>query len=73
MLTLSGTGIGGGIVIGRARVLESRLIDVPRYRIDAAQTQFELERLDTAIAAVRGELAALASQLPKEAPAEVQA
>ena len=33
MFSLHGTGIGGGIVVGRAVVLESRLIDVPRYRI----------------------------------------
>ena len=37
MFSLHGTGIGGGIVIGRARVLESRQRDVVRYRLQPGQ------------------------------------
>ncbi len=73
MFSLHGTGIGGGIVVGRAVVLESRLIDVPRYRIALEQRPAELGRLDRAIDVVRLELANLAEQLPADAPPEAQA
>jgi len=73
MFCLHGTGIGGGIVIGRAVVLESRLIDVPRYRIDASMRSRELERLQRAMDTVRTELQALGEHLPQDAPSESQA
>jgi phosphotransferase system enzyme I (PtsI) len=73
MFSLHGTGIGGGIVVGRAVVLESRMIDVPRYRIDPAQRAGEIARLDRAIETVRTELAAIVDHLPPDAPAEAQA
>jgi phosphotransferase system enzyme I (PtsI) len=73
MFSLHGTGIGGGIVVGRAVVLESRLIDVPRYRIAPELRPAELGRLDRAIDTVRLELADLGEQLPADAPPEAQA
>lgn len=73
MFSLHGTGIGGGIVVGRAVVLESRLIDVPRYRITPEQRAAELGRLERAIDVVRLELANLGEQLPVDAPPEAQA
>lgn len=73
MITLQGTGIGGGVVVGRAVVLESRLIDVPRYRVEFAQRECEVQRLARAVAAVRAELSDLAGHLPPDAPAEAKA
>ncbi|RPH66337.1 MAG: phosphoenolpyruvate--protein phosphotransferase [Burkholderiales bacterium] len=73
MFSVHGTGIGGGIVIGRARVLESRQRDVPRYRLLAGQVDAELSRLETAIEVVRAELFALAEHLPADGPAEAHA
>ncbi|MEI7443941.1 MAG: phosphoenolpyruvate--protein phosphotransferase [Burkholderiales bacterium] len=73
MLALHGTGIGGGVVVGRAVVLETRLIDVPRYRVEFGQRVAETERLARAVATVRTELAELARHLPPDAPAEAQA
>lgn len=73
MFSLHGTGIGGGIVVGRAVVLESRLIDVPRYRVAFAQRAAETDRLGRAIDTVRSELAAIAAHLPADAPSEAQA
>ncbi|MCO5106040.1 MAG: phosphoenolpyruvate--protein phosphotransferase [Burkholderiaceae bacterium] len=73
MFSIHGTGIGGGIVIGRARVLESRQRDVPRYRLRPGQLEAELSRLETAIEVVRSELFALAEHLPAEGPAEARA
>jgi phosphotransferase system enzyme I (PtsI) len=73
MFALHGTGIGGGIVVGRAVVLESRLIDVPRYRVEFAQRLAETSRLARAVQTVRAELRAIAEHLPPDAPAEAQA
>jgi len=73
MFSLHGTGIGGGIVIGRARVLESRQRDVVRYRLQPGQADGELVRLEVAIEAVKTELHALADHLPEDAPSEARA
>lgn len=73
MFSLHGIGLGGGIVIGRARRLESSERDVPRYRVLQAQVEHELARLETAIEVVRAELQAVAEQLPEEGPAEARA
>ena len=73
MFSIHGTGIGGGIVIGRARVLESRRFDVARYHIPAGAIDAEIARLNGALAAVRGDLDALAAHLPQDAPAEARA
>ncbi len=73
MLALHGTGIGGGIVVGRAVVLESRLIDVPRYRVEIALREAETGRLQRAVDTVRRELADIAGHLPADAPSEAQA
>jgi phosphotransferase system enzyme I (PtsI) len=73
MFSLHGTGIGGGTVIGRARVLESRQRDVERYRLEPGQSAVELARLDSAIATVKSELDELAEHLPSDAPAEARA
>ena len=65
MLTLRGTGVGGGIVVGRAVVLESRLIDVPRYRVEFGQRADEVARLGRAarVQHDRGHVARLEGEL----------
>jgi len=73
MFSVHGTGIGGGIVIGRARVLESRQRDVPRYRLRPEQLDAELARLETAVEVVKSELFALAEDLPADSLAEARA
>jgi phosphoenolpyruvate-protein phosphotransferase (PTS system enzyme I) len=73
MISLQGTGVGGGIVVGRAVVLESGLFDIPRFHIDASQRHGEHARLRQAIATVRDELAALVEHLPQDAPPEAKA
>ena len=73
MFSLHGTPIGGGIVIGRARVLESNILDVVRYRVAGDQFDAEVARMDSAMAAVREELAAVGDQLPADAPNEARA
>lgn len=73
MFSLHGTGIGGGIVIGRARVLASASRDVPRTRIDPQGIGAEQARLSQAVDQVRQELQLLARGLPAGAPAEAAA
>lgn len=73
MFKLTGTGIGGGIVVGRARVLASASRDVMRRRIDAGEVAAEQRRLSQAVDQVRRELQALAKSLPEAAPAEAAA
>ncbi|MFA7666946.1 MAG: phosphoenolpyruvate--protein phosphotransferase [Burkholderiaceae bacterium] len=73
MFSLRGSGIGGGIAIGRARVIESRQRDIVRYRLQPAQVEAELERLTAAVQRVKTELGTLADDLPEAAPAEAQA
>jgi phosphotransferase system enzyme I (PtsI) len=73
MFSLHGSGIGGGVVIGRARVIESGSRDVERRRIGADEIALETERLDRAIAQVKAELQGLADHLPESAPAEAGA
>lgn len=73
MFSLHGTGVGGGIMVGRAVVLESRLIDIPRYRVDLASRADELDRLGRAIDTVRSELLTLGESLTAEAPTEAKA
>jgi phosphotransferase system enzyme I (PtsI) len=73
MFSIHGTGIGGGIVIGRARVLASRQPDLPRYRLRDGQLDSELARLETAIEVVKAELFDLGEGLPVDCPDEARA
>ena len=73
MFSLQGAAIGGGVVIDRARVIESGSRDVERRRIEAGQIGQETERLDQALARVKAELQGLAAHLPASAPAEAAA
>ncbi len=73
MFSLHGTGLGGGIAIGRARRLEQRMRDVARYHIDPSRSQAESVRLDSALSDVRAELERISEGLPDSAPAEARA
>ena len=84
MFSIHGTGLGGGIVVGRAVVLESQLLDVPHYHVDAVGgdaapgpdpvvRQAEVARLMRAVDMVRTELSGLADRLTEDMPAEAQA
>ena len=73
MLSLGGTGIGRGIAIGRALVLDAPQNKVPQFQIDAKRVDDEVLRFNQAIAAVRQELQQLQSNLPATAPPETSA
>ena len=68
-----GIGLGGGIGIGRARVLRAGLVDIPLHRFAPAQRATEVARLHAAIDAVKADLHAVASHLPADAPPEARA
>tara|TARA_B100000676_G_scaffold303450_1_gene353989 strand:- start:316 stop:2064 length:1749 start_codon:yes stop_codon:yes gene_type:complete len=73
VLSLDGTGIGRGIAIGRALVLDAPQNEVPQFQIDAKRVDDEVLRFNRAIAAVRQELQHLQSNLPSTAPPETSA
>jgi phosphotransferase system enzyme I (PtsI) len=73
MFSIHGTATGGGIVIGRARVLESRRFDVARYHIAVEQAGAEVTRLEQALAEVKTELRLLGDHLPDDVPPEARA
>ena len=73
MLSLGGTGIGRGIAMGRALVLDAPQNKVPQFQIDAQRVDDEILRFNRAIAAVRRELQHLQSNLPSTAPPETSA
>lgn len=73
MMKLAGLPVGGGIVVGRACVLETGIIDVPRYYITTDEVATEIARLQQGCAEVEAELQAVAEQLPEDAPAEARA
>ena len=73
MLSLGGTGIGRGIAIGRALVLDAPQNKVPQFQIETKRVDDEILRFNRAIAAVRQELQHLQSNLPSTAPPETSA
>ena len=73
MLAVFGTPTGGGIVIGRACVVDAGLIDLPRHRIDQTSTAAEVERLSRAAEEVARELHQVGAQLSLDAPTEARA
>jgi len=73
VLSLGGTGIGRGIAIGRALVLDAPQNEVPQFQIDTKRVDDEVLRFNRAIAAVRQELRHLQSNLPATAPPETSA
>ncbi len=67
MREISGIGITGGVVIGKAYVHHSGEAQTPRYRILVKETEAEAARFDAAVATVRAHfngLQAQASGLP---------
>ena len=73
MFSLHGIGVSGGIVIARARVLESGLEDVASYHVAGDAVETEVARLAAAVAAVKAELGAISDHLRGDAPPEARA
>ncbi|HSD42674.1 MAG TPA: phosphoenolpyruvate--protein phosphotransferase [Burkholderiales bacterium] len=71
--TLHGAGVSGGIAIGYAHLISSARLEVAHYEIPADEIDAEIERFDSAVAEVRGELIGLRAAVPADAPAEMGA
>ncbi|MFZ9722906.1 MAG: phosphoenolpyruvate--protein phosphotransferase [Burkholderiaceae bacterium] len=70
---LSGVGIGDGLAMGRAWVLASARLDLPRLRLEPDQVEPELKRFREAVSIVNKELADLKEAMGQEPSAEVSA
>lgn len=70
---LSGVGIGDGLAMGRAWVLASARLDLPRRRLEPDQVERELKRFREAVSIVNKELADLKEAMGQEPSAEVSA
>ncbi len=73
MRSFHGQGLGGGIAIGRARVLRVGQLDVPLHILAVPLREAEVARLHKAIDDAKGQLQTIANQLPADAPAETRA
>ncbi|NDG56452.1 MAG: phosphoenolpyruvate--protein phosphotransferase, partial [Betaproteobacteria bacterium] len=74
MFSLHGVGVSAGIVVARARLIESgHQVDVPHYHIKASETGAEVARLQVAMRDVQHELQSVASHLREDAPPEAKA
>ena len=71
--TLHGIPVSRGISIGRAHMLARAALDVSHYLVDEDKLDAEVERLRSARATVRAELAALKRDLPTDVPEEMGA
>jgi len=71
--TLHGIPVSRGISIGRAHMLARAALDVSHYLVDEDKVDAEIERLRSARATVRAELAALKRDLPTDVPEEMGA
>ncbi|HYD55423.1 MAG TPA: phosphoenolpyruvate--protein phosphotransferase [Burkholderiales bacterium] len=70
---LHGHAVSTGITIGYAHLVATARMEVGHYEVAAQDVGAEVARFDKALAAARGELAALKAQIPADAPAELAA
>ncbi len=70
MLTLYGAGIGKGIAIGRAFVMQRSAVEIPQYSIQASEIGSEVDRFQKALEDTRIQLREIESQIPADAPPE---
>lgn len=71
MLTLHGTGVSGGIAIGKAYVLHRERPQVPEYVLPPHLLDDEVARFRQAVATARAQLMLIRDHIPASAPAEI--
>ncbi len=72
-IALHGIGVGRGVAIGRAVVIESSRADVGHYFIEAEQVESEIARVHEARDSVVQEIQLLLATMPKDMPGELEA
>jgi len=70
LLTLYAAGIGKGIAIGRAFVMQRSAMEIPQYSIQASEIGSEVDRFRAALEDTRIQLREIESQIPADAPPE---
>ena len=71
--SIHGVGVSSGIAIGRAHLVSNALLEVVHYQLTPNLIDEEIERFDQAIQSVKHDLEVIRVQLPKNAPAELDA
>lgn len=71
--SIHGVGVSSGIAIGRAHLVSNALLEVVHYQLTPDQVSEEIQRFADAIQTVKHDLEVVRSQLPKNAPAELDA
>lgn len=72
-IALHGFGLGGGIAIGQAFILDKELDDVAQFTLDNEEIIIEISRFEEAVKSTRKELEYLRGNIPSSAPAELGA
>ena len=70
-ITIHGIGLGGGITIGKAFILDKNLDDATVHKLERHEIKSEVSRFTDAINQTRREFELLKSNIPKTAPAEL--
>jgi len=70
MLALHGAGVGKGIAIGEAYILEREVLEIPEYVLPRHLLEEEVARFTAAVERARAELEEIARHIPEEAPPE---
>ena len=73
MLSLSGTGIGRGIAIGRAMVLDHSHRQIPEFTLSEDGVEDEVRRFRDAVARARNGLLQILDSIPADSPPETRA
>ncbi len=72
-ISLHGIGLGGGIAIGKAYILDKDLDDATQYTLEDSEIAAEVTRFEQAVKDTRKELEYLRGTIPSGAPAELGA
>jgi len=71
MLTLHGAGIGSGIAIGQALVLDRSMSELPEFNISKDEVDAEVDRFHKAIESTKHQILRVQSELPAGSPSEL--
>jgi len=71
MLTLHGAGIGAGIAIGQALVLDRSMSELPEFNISKDEVDAEIDRFLKAIENTKHQILRVQSELPAGSPSEL--
>ncbi len=72
-ISLHGIGLGGGISIGKAYILDKHLDNAVLHLLEDSQVDLEAKRFEQAVRDTRKELESLRGNIPSNAPAELGA